>query len=50
VAPGLIGCLLLKRQAGGELLGGVIVETETLARATGGNTAYSKHLEALWVH
>jgi len=28
VAPELIGCLLLKRQVGGELLGGVIVETE----------------------
>jgi len=28
VAPELIGCLLLKRQAGGALLGGVIVELE----------------------
>jgi len=28
VAPELIGCLLVKRQAGGELLWGVIVETE----------------------
>jgi DNA-3-methyladenine glycosylase len=29
VAPDLIGCLLVKRQASGELLWGVIVETET---------------------
>jgi DNA-3-methyladenine glycosylase len=28
VAPELVGCLLVKRQAGGELLRGVIVETE----------------------
>jgi len=29
VAPELIGCLLMKRQEGGELLWGMIVETET---------------------
>ncbi len=28
VAPQLIGCLLVKRQADGELLWGVLVETE----------------------
>jgi len=28
VAQELIGCLLINRQAGGELLGGVVVETE----------------------
>jgi DNA-3-methyladenine glycosylase len=33
VAPELIGCLLLKRQTGGELLGGVIVETEAYCRS-----------------
>ena len=33
VAPELIGCLLLKRQAGGELLGGVIVETEAYCQS-----------------
>jgi len=32
VAPELIGCLLLKRQVGGALLGGVIVETEASAK------------------
>jgi 3-methyladenine DNA glycosylase Mpg len=33
VAPALIGCLLLKRQAGGALLGGVIVETEAYCQS-----------------
>ncbi len=33
VAPELIGCLLLKRQADGELLWGVIVETEAYSQA-----------------
>ena len=33
VAPELIGCLLLKRQTGGELLGGVIVETEAYCQS-----------------
>jgi DNA-3-methyladenine glycosylase len=33
VAPELIGCLLVKRQASGELLWGVIVETEAYCRA-----------------
>jgi DNA-3-methyladenine glycosylase len=33
VAEELIGCLLLKRQAGGELLGGVIVETEAYCQS-----------------
>ena len=37
VAPELIGCLLVKRQADGELLWGVIVETE----------AYSQDVPAL---
>ena len=32
VAPGLIGCLLGKRQADGELLWGVIVETEAYSQ------------------
>jgi DNA-3-methyladenine glycosylase len=32
VAPGLIGCLLVKRQASGELLWGVIVETEAYSQ------------------
>ena len=31
--PELIGCLLLKRQVGGELLGGVIVETEAYCQS-----------------
>jgi len=33
VAPDLIGCLLVKRQAGGELLWGVIVETEAYCQS-----------------
>jgi DNA-3-methyladenine glycosylase len=33
VAPELIGCLLVKRQAGGELLRGVIVETEAYCQS-----------------
>ena len=33
VAPALIGCLLVKRQADGELLWGVIVETEAYSQA-----------------
>ena len=33
VAPELIGCLLVKRQPGGELLWGVIVETEAYSQA-----------------
>ena len=33
MAPELIGCLLLKRQTGGELLGGVIVETEAYCQS-----------------
>jgi DNA-3-methyladenine glycosylase len=32
VAPDLIGCLLVKRQEGGELLWGVLVETEAYAQ------------------
>jgi len=32
VAPDLIGCLLVKRQEGGELLWGVIVETEAYSQ------------------
>jgi DNA-3-methyladenine glycosylase len=32
VAPELIGCLLVKRQAHGELLWGVIVETEAYSQ------------------
>ncbi|MBM5793944.1 MAG: DNA-3-methyladenine glycosylase, partial [Cyanobacteria bacterium K_DeepCast_0m_m1_088] len=32
VAPELIGCRLVKRQAGGELLWGVIVETEAYSQ------------------
>lgn len=32
VAPELIGCLLVKRQAGGELLWGVLVETEAYSQ------------------
>jgi len=36
VAPALIGCLLLKRQAGGALLGGVIVETEAYGQSNRG--------------
>ena len=32
VAPELIGCLLVKRQASGELLWGVIVETEAYSQ------------------
>ena len=32
VAPELIGCLLVKRQADGELLWGVIVETEAYSQ------------------
>ena len=32
VAPDLIGCLLVKRQADGELLWGVIVETEAYSQ------------------
>ena len=32
VAPELIGCLLLKRQPSGELLWGVIVETEAYSQ------------------
>jgi len=31
VAPGLIGCLLVKRQEDGELLWGVLVETEAFS-------------------
>ena len=33
VAPDLIGCLLVKRQADGELLWGVIVETEAYCQS-----------------
>ncbi len=33
VAPELLGCLLLKRQADGALLGGVIVETEAYCQS-----------------
>jgi DNA-3-methyladenine glycosylase len=33
VAPELIGCLLVKRQADGELLWGVLVETEAYSQA-----------------
>ena len=33
VAPELIGCLLVKRQADGELLWGVIVETEAYCQS-----------------
>ena len=33
VAPELIGCLLLKRQADGELMSGVIVETEAYCQS-----------------
>ena len=33
VTPELIGCLLLNYQAGGESLGGVIVEKEAVAKA-----------------
>ena len=33
VAPALIGCLLIKRQAGGELLWGAIVETEAYCQS-----------------
>jgi len=33
VAPELVGCLLVKRQAGGELLWGVIVETEAYCQS-----------------
>jgi DNA-3-methyladenine glycosylase len=33
VAPELIGCLLVKRQASGELLWGVIVETEAYCQS-----------------
>jgi DNA-3-methyladenine glycosylase len=33
VAPDLIGCLLVKRQADGELLWGVVVETEAYSQA-----------------
>ena len=32
VAPELIGCLLVKRQEGGELLWGVLVETEAYSQ------------------
>ena len=32
VAPELIGCLLVKREAGGKLLWGVIVETEAYSQ------------------
>jgi DNA-3-methyladenine glycosylase len=32
VAPELVGCLLVKRQAGGELLRAVIVETEAYSQ------------------
>jgi len=32
VAPELIGCLLVKRQAAGELLWGVLVETEAYSQ------------------
>ena len=32
VAPELIGCLLVKRQADGELLWGVVVETEAYSQ------------------
>jgi len=32
VAPELIGCLLVKRQANGELLWGVVVETEAYSQ------------------
>jgi hypothetical protein len=40
VAPELIGCLLVKCQADGELLWGVIVETE----------AYEQDASAIYVH
>ena len=33
VAPDLVGCLLAKRQASGELLWGVIVETEAYCQS-----------------
>jgi DNA-3-methyladenine glycosylase len=33
VAPDLIGCLLVKRQANGELLSGVVVETEAYCQS-----------------
>ena len=40
VAPGLIGCLLVKRQEGGELVWGVIVETEAYCQS---EPAYHGH-------
>jgi len=33
MSPELIGCLMLNSQAGGDLLGGVFVETEAIAKA-----------------
>jgi len=40
VAPELIGCLLVKRQPNGELLWGVLVETE----------AYSQDKSVIYIH
>ena len=42
VAPDLIGCLLVKRQADGELLWGVIVEAEALLKCPVPHAAYRR--------
>ena len=42
MAPELIGCLLVKRQEGGELLCGVIVETEAYSQADSATRGYRR--------
>ncbi len=42
VAPDLIGCTLLKRASNGEILSGVIVETEAYSQAEAGCHGYKK--------
>ena len=42
VAPDLIGCLLVKRQADGELLWGVIVETEAYSQDDSATRGYRR--------
>jgi len=44
VAPALIGCLLLKRQTGGELLGGMIVEIEAYGQSNRGELQHIRSI------
>jgi len=48
VAPALIGCLLLKRQAGGELLGGVGINSAGATAAQAGGSQGGFPTPNLW--